>query len=73
MSIVQLYELRKDANSSHNNISVTHAKPPEERAANKKLKDEARTLTAYSSEQNVIFVVRGPPWDRKVTKVKEKN
>ena len=60
----------KEDNSPYSRISVNHDMTKQEREENKKLISEAKELQDNDESGNWIFKVRGPPWDRKIRKIK---
>ncbi len=65
-----LHNLR---NSPYNHVSVKHDMTRQEREEEKKLREEARQKNEEENDPNFHYLVRGLPWDRKITKVKKKN
>lgn len=61
----------KSTNSSSifHKISVTHDMTLAEREMNKSKVEEARDRARLDDSGNFTFVVRGPPWDRRVVKL----
>lgn len=54
-------------------ISVVHDMTIKERQQNKELVNEAKELNAKNESGGTKYIVTGPPWERKVVKVKLKN
>lgn len=54
-------------------ISVVHDMTVKERQLNKELVNEAKNLNAKNELDNIKYIVTGPPWERKVVKIKLKN
>ena len=53
-------------------ISVTHDMTQREREENKKRLQEAKDKNEANESENFKYIVVGPPWDRRVVKVKKK-
>ena len=66
-----LYKLGGSA-APYNKISIRQDMTRTERKADKKLQNEAKSKNEETPEGNFIFQVRGPPWDRKVVKIRKK-
>lgn len=58
-----------DDNSKFYRISVTHDMTRTEREMNKTKVEEARDMSKLDNSGKFTFVVRGPPWDRKIVKI----
>ena len=57
------------SNEVYSRISVAHDMTPDEREANKKKIQEAKDRNAGNQSENFKFVVRGPPWERRIVKI----
>ena len=66
----QLYKL-KGSNFTH--ISVKQDMTREERETEKKLKEEAKNLNESNTDPQIIYLVRGQTWDRRVVKMKKRD
>ena len=60
---------QSDAQSDYSRLSVAHDMTPTEREENKKKIQEAKDRNMEHSSENFKFVVRGPPWERRVVKI----
>lgn len=63
----------KDADAPHNEISMSHDMTQKEREEKKKLLEEARTRQANDTSGKWNYRVRGPPWERKIVRLKAKD
>ena len=66
----RLYRLK---GSSFAHISVKQDMTREEREKEKKLREEAKNLNNSNKDQNIIYLVRGETWNRRVEKVKRRD
>ena len=64
-----LYRLKNGPDDTKN-IKVNHDMSPAEREEAKKLYEECKRLQSMDQSENWIYRVRGPPWDRKIKKLK---
>ncbi len=62
----------QSAPEKYKKISVQHDLTPKQRADEKALREEAKKMQAEMSGEG-RFLVRGPPWARKIIKVDKKN
>ena len=54
---------------AYSRISVAHDMTPAEREVNKKKIQEAKDKNAGNQSENFTFVVRVPPWERRIVKI----
>lgn len=62
-----------EAEEKFKSISVTHDMTKRERALNKEKVNEAKDMNEKNESGDYKYVVIGPPWERRVVKVKIKN
>ena len=55
------------------NIKIDHDKTKQEREELKKFYEEAKKQEAADKTGNYLFRVRGPPWDRKIKKIRKRH
>jgi TolB-like protein len=68
-----LYKLgQEDISDMFHNISVKHDMTPDEREKEKVLRSKTKEMNEVCEEKNVKYVVRGPPWEREITKMLRK-
>lgn len=71
--MTNLYRLGNNDNIKWiKNISVKNDMTPQERERDKILRKEAKEKNEVNTEENFVYLVRGPPWQRVVTKVRKK-
>ena len=58
-------------NEKFGNIKIDHDKTKQEREVSKKLFEEAKRLEAADQSGEYIYRVRGPPWERKIRKIRK--
>lgn len=54
-------------------MSVTHDMSKSEREINKQKVLEAKAMNEQDKSGEIKYIVKGPPWGRKIIKVKKKN
>ena len=62
----------KSAPEKFRKIYVKHDETPIEREATRNLLKEAAKQNSENLSKNEIYVVRGPPWSKKIVKIKKK-
>ena len=68
-----LYKLGHDGTPEYlSRVSIKHDMTPDERIVDKGLQADARQKNEQNQDLNIRYVVRGPPWERKVVTVKIK-
>ena len=58
-------------NDKFGNIKIDHDKTKQEREESKKLFEEAKRQEAADQSGEYIYRVRGPPWERKIRKIRK--
>ena len=67
-----LYKLKETENTKYCNIAMNHDMTDAEKENNRKLLEEARRKRNEEPSENYTFVVRGPPWDRKILRIRQR-
>ena len=58
-------------NDKFKNIKIDHDKTKQEREESKKLYEEAKRKEAADKSGEYLYRVRGPPWERKIRKIRK--
>ena len=58
-------------NEKFGNIKIDHDKTKQEREESKKLFEEAKRQEAADQSGEYIYRIRGPPWERKIRKIRK--
>ena len=58
-------------NDKLKNITIDHDKTKQEREESKKLYEEAKRQEAADKLGEYLYRVRGPPWERKIRKIRK--
>ena len=58
-------------NDKFKNIKIDHDKTKQEREESKKLYEEAKRQEAADKSGEYLYRVRGPPWERKIRKIRK--
>ena len=58
-------------NDKFKNIKIDHDKPKQEREESKKFYEEAKRQEAADKSGEYLYRVKGPPWERKIRKIRK--
>ena len=67
-----LYKLKETENKQYEQIAMSHDMTFEEKENNRKLLDVANKKRNEEPSENYTFVVRGPPWNRYIQRVRKR-
>ena len=65
------HKLRFSAEDYYKKIGLKHDMTKDERSQDAKLRRDAKDKQEAEEDANLLYLVRGPPWERKIIKVKK--